>query len=191
MSPNTLSRARLVAPPIHRQGRARAAACILAAVLAGGATTAQAVEPLVQHDVVLLQAGSIIEQRVEGGANAMADYMRRLGDAATEAVRANPQQIPSAGFIVVAARPGGKAHAWFDFKPALAAKTIEALTHVVETVPPAPVKSGDVVFALRVSVWSSKPPSSYAPSPQEWRDAAKQAGHKLEIEALVDQLWPR
>jgi hypothetical protein len=167
------------------------AACVLAAVLAGSPVTAQAVEPLVQHDVVLLQAGSIIEQRVEGGANAMADYMRRLGDAATEAVRANPQQIPSAGFIVVAARPGGKTHAWFDFKPALAAKTIDALTHVVETVPPAPVKSGDVVFALRVSVWSAKPPSSYAPSPQEWRDAAKQAGHKLEIEALVDQLWPR
>ena len=163
----------------------------LALLLAGSAVTAQAVEPLVQHDVVLLQAGSIIEQRVEGGANAMADYVRRLGDAATEAVRANPQQIPSAGFIVVAARPAGKAHAWFDFKPPLSAKTTEALTHVVESVPPAPVKSGDVVFALRVSIWSTKPPASYAPSPQEWRDAAKQAGHKLEIEALVDQLWPR
>jgi len=164
---------------------------VLAAALVGSAITAEAVEPLVQHDVVLLQAGSIIEQRVEGGANAMADYVRRLGDAATEAVRANPQQIPSAGFIVVAARPGGKAHAWFDFKPPLASKTAEALTHVVETVPPAPVKTGDVVFALRVSVWGAKAPAAYAPSPQEWRDAAKQAGHKLEIEALVDQLWPR
>src|ERR1044071_4102006 len=89
MIPNSLSRARLVARPIHRPGRAHGAACVLAAVLAGSAVTAQAVEPLVQHDVVLLQAGSIIEQRVEGGANAMADYVRRLGDAATEAVRAN------------------------------------------------------------------------------------------------------
>ena len=121
----------------------------------------------------------------------MADYVRHLGDAATEAMRANPQQIPSAGFIVVAVRPGGRTHPWFDFKPPLASKTTEALTHVVETVAPPPVKSGDVVFALRVSLWSSKPPTAYAPSPQEWRDAARQAGHKLEIEALVDQLWPR
>jgi hypothetical protein len=121
----------------------------------------------------------------------MGDYVRRLGDAATEAVRANPQQIPSAGFLVVAARPGGKAHAWFDFKPPLDPKTTEALTHVVETVTPAPVRSGDVVFALRVSIWSAKPPAAYAPSPPEWREAAKQAGQKPTIDALVDQLWPR
>jgi hypothetical protein len=164
----------------------------LALGLAGAASSsALAVEPLVQHDIVLLQTGSIIEQRVDGGANAMADYVRRLGDAATEAMRANPQQIPTAGFLVVAVRPGGKAHPWFDFKPPLAPKSTEALTHVVETVPPAPVKSGDVVFALRVSIWGAKAPAAYAPSPQEWRDAAKQAGHKLEIETLVDQLWPR
>jgi hypothetical protein len=181
-----------ISSPRARGRRAhRATSFVLSAALAVHATTVLAIEPLVQHDVVLLQAGSIIEQRVEGGASAMGDYVHRLGEAATEAVRANPQQIPSAGFIVVAARPGGKTHAWFDFKPPLASKTTEALTRVVETVPPAPVKSGDLVFALRVSIWSEKPPAAYAPSPQEWRDAAKQAGHKLEIEALVDQLWPR
>ena len=152
---------------------------------------ARAVEPLQQLDIVLLQPGTLIEQRVDGGADAMADYLKRLGEAAKEAMRENPQQIPSSGFIVVAVRPGGKTHAWFDFKPALSDKTTAALTHVVETVAPTPVKSGNVVFALRVSLWGARPPEKYAPAPQEWRDAAKQAGHKLELDALVDQLWPR
>jgi hypothetical protein len=160
-------------------------ACLVAAGPVG------AVEPLEQHDIVLLQPGTLIEQRVEGGADAMADYLRRLGLAATAAMRETPQQIPTAGFIVVALRPGGKAHAWFDFKPALGAPATAALTHAVETVPPTAVKSGDVVFALRVSVWGARPPSTVAPAPPEWKEAARQAGHKLDLDTLVDQLWPR
>jgi hypothetical protein len=152
---------------------------------------ALAVQPLQQLDVVLLQPGSLIEQRVDGGADAMAEYLKRLGDAETEAMRQNPQQIPSSGFIVVAVRPGGLAHAWFDFKPALSDKTAAALTHVVETVAPTPVKSGNIVFALRVSLWGAKAPEKYAPVPPEWREAGKQAGHKLDLDALVDQVWAK
>ena len=165
-----------------------ALACAIGLALNGNA---YAVEPLEQHDIVLLQPGTLIEKRVDGGADAMADYLKRLGEAATTAMRDNPQQIPSAGFIVVALRPEGKTHAWFDFKPSLSEKTTAALSHAVESVPPTPVKSGDVVFALRVSIWGAKPPTAYAPAPQEWKDAAKQAGHKLDVDALVDQLWPR
>jgi len=166
---------------------------MLAALLVAAAPhlPARAVEPLRQFDVVLLQPGAVIEQRVEGGTDAMADYLKRLGASATEAMRANPQQIPSAGFIVVAVRPAGRTHAWFDFKPALSPATTAALTRVVETVPPTPVRSGDLVFALRVSLWGAREPAAYAPAPQEWRDAATQAGRKLDIDTLVDQVWPR
>src|ERR1700742_1893828 len=109
---------------------------ILAAVLAlGAASAAHAVQPLVQHDVVLLQKGEIIEQRVTGGADAMAAYLKTLGDAEIETMRANPAQIPSAGFIVVAVRPGNQTRTWFDFKPALADATMAALTHAVEATP--------------------------------------------------------
>ena len=164
---------------------------LLACALLLAPAPAAAVEPLEQHDIVLLQPGTLIEQRVEGGADAMADYIKRLGLAATTAMRETPQQIPAAGFVVVALRPGGKAHAWFDFKPALGAPATAALTHAVETVAPAPVKSGDVVFALRVSVWGAKPPATVAPAPPEWKEAARQAGRKLDLDTLVDQLWPR
>ena len=164
---------------------------IAAALALAGATTVQAVEPLRQHDVVLLQKGEIIEQRVDGGADAMAAYLKTLGAAATDTMRSNPKQIPSAGFIVVAVRPGNRTRTWFDFDPALSAATMAALTHAVETTPTMRVKSGEVVFALRVSVWSDKPPTRYAPAPQEWKDAARAAGRKPDVDTLVDMVWPR
>ena len=164
---------------------------VLAAALAlGAASTAHAVQPLVQHDVVLLQKGEIIEQRVEGGADAMAAYLKTLGAAETETMQAHPSQIPSAGFIVVALRPGNQTHAWFDFKPALADATMAALRHTVETTPAMTVKSGEIVFALRVSVWSDKPPAAYAPAPQEWKDATKGMKPKPDVDTLVDMVWP-
>ncbi len=155
------------------------------------AANAQAVEPLRQYDVVLLQKGEIIEQRVDGGVDAMAAYLKTLGTTATETMRANPQQIPSAGFIVVAVRPGNRSHTWFDFNPALSADTMSALTHAVETTPTMHLKSGEIIFALRVSVWSDKPPARYAPAPQEWKDAARAAGTKPDVDTLVDSVWPR
>jgi hypothetical protein len=152
---------------------------------------AHAVEPLVQHDVVLLEKGDVIEQRVDGGSDAMAAYLKKLGEAATETMRAHPSQIPSAGFIVVALRPGQQTHTWFDFKPALADATMAALTHAVETTPTLAVKSGDIVFALRVSVWSDKPPAAYAPAPQAWKDASRGMHPKPDVDTLVDMVWPR
>ena len=49
----------------------------------------------------------------------------------------------------------------------------------------------EIVFALRVSLWSDKPPTAYAPAPQEWKDAAKAAGRKPDVDTLVDMVWPR
>jgi len=166
--------------------RSLAAAFALAASAA-----AHAVQPLVQHDVVLLQKGEIIEQRVDGGADAMSAYLKALGDALTETMRANPQQLPAAGFIAVAIRPGNRTHTWFDFRPALADRTMAALAHAVEATPTMPVKSGEIVFALRVSLWSDKPPKAYAPAPQEWKDASKDMHPKPDIDTLVDLVWPR
>jgi len=165
---------------------------VLAAMLALAAgVAAHAVEPLVQHDVVLLQKGEIIEQRVEGGADAMAAYLKTLGAAETETMRAHPSQIPSAGFIVVAVRPGNRTRTWFDFKPALADATMAALARAVESTPTMTVTSGEIIFALRVSVWSDKPPKAYAPAPQEWKDASKGMTPKPDVDTLVDKLWPR
>jgi hypothetical protein len=164
---------------------------LLAAALALAATPfAHAVPPLVQHDVVLLQKGEIIEQRVDGGADAMAAYLKTLGEAETETMRVHPQQLPTAGFIVVAVRPGNQTRTWFDFKPALSEATMAALSHTVETTLTMPVKTGEIIFALRVSVWSDKPPKAYAPAPQAWRDASRGVTPKPDVDTLVDMIWP-
>jgi hypothetical protein len=152
---------------------------------------ARAVEPLQQFDVVLLQPGDVIDGRVDGGADALADYVRRIGNAATAAVKAHPSQIPSAGFIVVAARPAGKVRVWLDFKPPLMAQTSADLDLAVRDSAPLPVKTGDVVFALRVGLWGSREPATHAPAPVEWREEAARAGRKLDIDDLVDRTWPR
>jgi len=91
----------------------------------------------------------------------------------------------------VAVRPGNQTRTWFDFKPPLAEATMAALRHTVETTPTMPVKSGEIVFALRVSLWSVNPPRAYAPAPQEWRDATQGMKPKPDIDTLVDMLWPR
>ena len=174
-----------------RPARRSATRLACAALALACASAVHAVEPLVQHDVVLLQKGEVIEQRVDGGADAMATYMNTLGAAATETMRAHPAQIPSAGFIVVAVRPGQQTHAWFDFKPALADATRAALAQTVADTPAVTVKNGEIVFALRVSVWSDKPPRAYAPAPQEWKDASKDLHPKPDIDTLVDMVWPR
>ncbi len=165
--------------------------CLAAALALAISASALAVQPLVQHDVVLLQKGEVIEQRVDGGADAMSSYLKTLGEALTEAMRANPQQLPAAGFIAIAIRPGNQTRTWFDFKPVLADRTAAALAHAVETTPTMPVKSGEIVFALRVSLWNDKPPKAYAPAPQEWKDASRDMHPKPDIDALVDLVWPR
>ena len=174
-----------------RPARRPATRLACAALALACASTVHAVEPLVQHDVVLLQKGEVIEQRVDGGADAMATYMNTLGAAATETMRAHPAQIPSAGFIVVAVRPGQQKHTWFDFKPALADATRAALAQTVADTPAVTVKNGEIVFALRVSVWSDKPPRAYAPAPQEWKDASRDMHPKPDVDTLVDMVWPR
>ncbi len=169
----------------------RSAARLLATTLTLAAcSAAHAVEPLHQHDIVLLQKGEVIQQRVDGGADAMGAYLKRLGSAEIETMRAHPSQIPSAGFIVVAVRPGHQTRAWFDFKPALADATMAALAHTVETTPAMSVKNGQIIFALRVSIWSDKPPQAVAPAPQAWKDASEGMTPKPDVDTLVDKVWP-
>ncbi len=162
-----------------------------ALALAATVTAAHAVQPLVQHDIVLLQKGELIEQRVDGGADAMSAYLKTLGAALTDTMRAHPTQLPTSGFVVVALRPGNKTHTWFDFKPKLADATMAALAQTVAATPTMPIRQGDIVFALRVSVWSDKAPQAYAPAPQEWKDATKDMHPKPDVDTLVDMVWPR
>jgi hypothetical protein len=175
--------------PAH--GHRRLAAALALATLAVAAAPARAVEPLRQLDIVLLEPGAVIEQRVDGGADGLADYVRRLGAAAAETMRAHSRQLPDAGFIVVALRAGGQSRTWFDFATPLMPETAAALSEAVAAVQPTPVARDEIVFALRVSLWGGRPDAKVAPVPPEWREAGRQAGRRLTVDELVDRLWPR
>ena len=163
-------------------------AAAFAAWAVGWPAIGRAVEPLTQHDVVLLQPGTVLERRVDDAA--LAAWLQRVGAAATASLKAHPQQVPTAGFLALAVRPGGRLKAWTDFKPALAADTETALLQAVDAVPPVSVTGGVVVVGLRVSVWGARPPERHAPAPDAWREAARRAGHPLPLDELIDVVWP-
>lgn len=138
--------------------------------------------------VVLLQHGDVIQQRVQS-VDALAEYVRKVEVAAATALQLEFQRKPAGGFIVVAVRPDGKSKSWLDFEPEMPGATQAALRKSIEKVPPLEVKSGVVVFAIKVSVWGGKSPSRFAPAPSEWKAQAQRAGKTLEVSELVELVW--
>ncbi len=162
--------------------------CLALFLAAAFALSAQAVEPLKRLSVVLLQPGEVMEAR-GADSDALATYMKALESAAFDAVKAQPDQVPIGGFLVVALKPGERSNAWLDFrpeiKPALATRLVDSL----KAVHPLPVK-GVVVFSIKVSLWGGREPAAMAPAPLEWREGAKRLGERPEVSVLVEKLWP-
>ncbi|MBE7420493.1 MAG: hypothetical protein HS128_22575 [Ideonella sp.] len=139
--------------------------------------------------VVLLQPSSLLEQRV-AGVDALADYIRAVEVAVREVVHANPSARPAAGFIVVAVRPGRHSKAWLDFDTPPAFDISRQLVARIGAVPPLDAHGGPVVFALKVALWGGFESARIAPAPAEWKAATHAAGHALEVDALIDRIWP-
>jgi hypothetical protein len=174
--------------PLPDTRRRRLLAAAVSAPVLVAAPGARAVEPMTQHDVVLIQPGAVLERRISQ--DVLAAWVTAIGNSAAASLRDHPRQIPTAGFIVVVAKPGGRARTWFDFKPALAKDTEAGLAQAMAALPVPPVQEGPVVASLRVSVWGAKPPAGHAPAPEEWKAAAKQAGRTLPIDELIQAVWP-
>ena len=96
---------------------------------------------------------------------------------------------PIGGFIVVAVKPDRKSNIWLDFKPKLKAQTADKIQLAAKSIQPILVNEGVVVFAIKVGLWGGQEPTAIAPSPREWKAAAKKAGHPLETGNLVEMIW--
>jgi hypothetical protein len=147
-----------------------------------------AADALTNLGVVLLQHGDVMQQRVQS-VDAMAEYVRKVQDAAATGLQLQFQRKPAGGFIVVAVRPNGKTKAWVDIEPEMPGATQAALCQSIEKVPPLEVRHGIVVFAIKVSIWGGKAPSRFAPAPSEWKAQAQRAGKALEVSELVERVW--
>ncbi|HET9205112.1 MAG TPA: hypothetical protein VFO28_02665 [Burkholderiaceae bacterium] len=166
---------------MHRRGWA-------ALLLACALCVAHAADPYTKHNVVLLQPSSVLEARVVS-LDAMAQYIRAVESAAKEGALAGQSTRPVAGFIVVAVQPGARSRVWLDFDQPPTFETSRQLVAKIGAVPPFEVRSGPVVFALKVGLWGAFESKRIAPSPAEWKAATRKSGQQLEIDALIEQVW--
>ncbi len=155
--------------------------------LALAALCAQAAEPLTRFNVVLLQPSAVLEERVPS-VDAMADYVKAVQAAASEAVVASGTKQAVSGFIVVAVRPGAQSRVWLDFDALLDLAARRQLVEKIQAVKPFEARNGPVVFALKVALWDGKESKRMAPLPPEWKQARRD-GAPEEVGDLVGRLW--
>lgn len=150
---------------------------------------AHAAEPLVRHGVVLLQPDSVLYERVNDSDD-VAECIRAVEAAAREAAAAAASPQPAAGFIVVAVRPGRRLRVWLDFDSPPSFDIGHSILAKTGAVPAFEVRNGPVVFALKVALWGGFESRRAAPAPFDWKAAAQRAGRKLELDELLDAVWP-
>jgi hypothetical protein len=160
---------------------------LLLSLLLFGAAGARAAEPLVNFNVVLLQPGSTLEERVPS-VDAVAEYVRLIEAAARNAVLASKARQALGGFIVVAVRPGLKSKVWLDFDALLDLEIRRQIIEMTQAVKPFEARKGAVVFALNVALWGGARTKRVAPSPPEWKKVAPGAT-PLEVGELVEAAW--
>jgi len=150
-------------------------------------TAAQATEPFTNFNVVLLQPSDVLEKRV-ASVDAMAEYIKAVQAAVRDAVLASGAKQSVGGFIVVAVRPGLQSKVWLDFDTLVDMGLQRQITGKVQELQPFEARQGPVVFALKIALWGGKESKRVAPSPREWKDAAR-GGQRLEVGELVEKVW--
>lgn len=158
----------------------------LALAIATSAVYAE--EPFHTFSIVLLQPDFILQERVQD-VKALSSYIKGIESSVSRAIQAEPQFPPASGFIVVAVKPDQKSNVWLDFNPTLSPNTAATIQTAARSVSPVAVENGVVVFAIKIGLWGGQEPESIAPSPVEWKAAAKKAGRPLETGELVESIW--
>lgn len=158
--------------------------CLILAI----ANVASAKAPYEVKDIVLLQPEAVLQERVT--AEALVPYIELVNAAALE-VLSGQKYEPAGGFLVLAIRPGKQSAAWLDIRPALPPDLARALVARLHALPVPSVEVGPVVFAVRASLLGGELPVNNVPEPDEWKQAARQAGKEIETGDLVERIWPR
>lgn len=147
-----------------------------------------AAEPYRVQNLMLLQPDFVLSERVQ--VEDLSRYIKSVNSAAQTSLAAAARPTPSAGFIVVAVRPGRQSKVWLDFSPALPVAAATALRASLEQVEPFEAENGVVVFAINSTLWGAAATERQGPSPAEWQEAMKDMDGAMEIGELVDRVWP-
>lgn len=144
-------------------------------------------KPFRTENVMLLQPDSVLMERVPAAQDIDA-YIKAVQDAAAS-VLAKEKAYPSNGFLVIAVRPKNKSNIWFDFSPKLPKNMERKLKKKILAISPCSVKSGVIVFALNTSLWGASTTKDF-PQPPEWLAAVKNRQDVIDIDILINELWP-
>ena len=161
-------------------------AIALLGILVG--SSASASEPYSVQNLMLLQPDFVLSERVQ--TEDLSNYIKSINSAAKTILAGTVKPAPTAGFIVVAVRPGRQSKVWLDFSPALPLVVATQLRSSLERVVPFEAKDGVVVFAINSTIWGAAATERQGPWPAEWQEAMKHADDAIEIGDLVDRVWP-
>jgi hypothetical protein len=138
--------------------------------------------------IVLLQPEISLQEKNPDVA-AVSDYITEA-QRRFSSILAPESLSKTSGFIVFAVRAGRKSNVWLDFKPALPPETEAKVLASIKAIPPFNVTKGTMVFAVQASVGGADLPTSPTPFPKEWQAAIAGNNEPIEVEALVQRVWP-
>lgn len=138
--------------------------------------------------LVLLQPEYVLQQRGIS-AQEFVSFVKAAQAITTEAWR--KQRLPkTSGFLVFAVRAGGKVNAWLDMEPAISNEIEIKTLQLLRSQTGFPVSSGTIVFAIKVSINGANETSRQMPFPKAWKVAVEGKAGSVEIENLVNMVWP-
>lgn len=136
---------------------------------------------LLQPDESLKQKGIVVTE--------LANYIK-LTQSVASAVLNPVETEPASGFLVIAIREGNKSNAWLDFSPPLPPAIELKLINEIRNIPPFKVLKGTVIFAIGFNVNGSTLSPEKFPSPVAWQKVASKQNAPIEVEQLVELVWP-
>jgi hypothetical protein len=143
----------------------------------------QGAELLTMYRVVLLQPDAVFQERVSS-ADVLAAYIKSVESVINSSLKHNEQKTPTAGFIVIAIRPGQQSNAWLDFDAPLPDTITSEIVTKIRAIMPVRVKDGPIVFAVKVGLWGGKESPRPLPQPKEWKSVAL-----IDTEEIIDKVW--
>jgi hypothetical protein len=138
------------------------------------------------QNITLLQPEHVIEPRLPGGTDALAQYIQTIKAALTAHYASSPASGPRS--LVLAVGPGGRAQFWLASDgdlPSDERLAVEGISSMTAT----PAVNGPIILALLYSAGATPTAQQGLAMPTEWRAIATRANGPVSVDDIVAQLW--
>jgi len=172
---------------------------LLLALLAFATLTHAADKPaqgFAMDNLVLYQPNDVLAERLPGGPDALAAYIKQLQGVLTEFFQT--AKFPETLHTIVAVRPDFRVRVWFlsSTRPGNA-EALTPLRQKLEAIKPVEVQGGPVAFVISGSIAGGdgknpKAKKNYQPPvPREWMEAGKDLAPPVLVpDGYLDVVWP-